>query len=86
MHPEPLYEKVPKSVVHCALRNLNDTLEEINCSERKLFVNILGSILCTVVFIMENHVKECWLMKRFTIIVEPNITIIVQVKGWTIII
>ena len=42
-------------------------------AREKVFANNPGSISCKAVFIVDNHVKRCWLTKGFKIIAEENI-------------
>ena len=55
---------------------------------QKLFINNPGSMSCKAVFIMENHIKQCWLTKRLKIIcavhaIQLNTSFIEQVRSTT---
>ena len=63
---------------------LNETREESE-REKKAFLNNPGSISCKAVFVVENHVKRCWLTRGFKVIAKQksSFIIIIQVKSST---
>ena len=61
-------------------KSVNETQDR---GRKKLFVNNAGPISCKAEFVVENHVKPCWLTRKFKVIAELNISLIMHVKPST---
>ena len=61
-------------------KSVNETLDR---ERKRLFVNNDGPISCKAEFVVENHVKPCWLTIKFKVIAELDISLIMQVKPST---
>ena len=61
-------------------KSVNETGDR---ERKKKIVNNAGPISCKAEFVVENHVKACWLTRKFKVIAKLNISLIVQVKPST---